>query len=106
MEELLQKHGCKPSAMDREKAKRLWKSKEKVVEWVEQCKKEQKEKKTRKGKGILCTRFGVCLTCAQEEARKSKVAKKMSIADLEEASLIDCSKKLYCKLNLKLPKLL
>lgn len=95
MEELLQKHGCKPSAIDREKAKRLWKSKEKVVEWVEQCKKEQKKKnKNRKGKGILCTGFGVCLICAQEEAWKSKVAKKMSIADLEEASLIDCSKKL------------
>lgn len=45
MEELLRKHGCKLSATDREKARRLWKSKEKVLEWVVQCKKEQKEEK-------------------------------------------------------------
>ena len=86
MEELLQKHGCKPSPADKEKAKKLWRSKEKVVAWVEQCRKEQKKKKNGKGKGILCTIFGACLTCAQEEALKSETAKITGAADLTEAT--------------------
>ena len=39
-----------------------------------------------KGKGILCTIFGACLTCAQEEALKSDTAKIMGAADLIEAT--------------------
>ncbi|KAK4819789.1 hypothetical protein QYF61_011389 [Mycteria americana] len=70
MDKLLQKYKCAPSQAGKEWTQKLWKDEEKVIELIEQCQAAQRFG-VKKGKGMVCVVLGACLSCAQQEAKKT-----------------------------------
>ncbi|KAK4830063.1 hypothetical protein QYF61_008401 [Mycteria americana] len=77
MDKLLQKYKCAPSQAGKEWAEKFWKDEEKVIERIEQCQAAQRFG-VKKSKRVVCAVLGACLSCAQQEAKRTPAPRLIS----------------------------